>query len=210
MRNESEFLKLNQAKWDKWSASLDSDGWKYKYLRQAQQDLIDLISLKDDVRFLDVGCGTGWAIGQAIKAVNGKGIFYGVDLSDKMIDKAKLNFGETSNVHFIKANAELIPLEGNFFDIIICTNSFHHYLNPDKSLKEFHRLLKTSGKVYILDPTADSIFLKWIDKIVKRLEPEHVKIYSTKEFINLFNLAGLKYSGPLVIKKHQKAHVGEK
>lgn len=210
MKDESEFIKLNQIKWDRWSATLDNNNWKYKYLRQAQQDVIDIINFKEDVHFLDVGCGTGWAVGQAIKAVNGNGIFYGVDLSEKMIEKANMNFGNISNAYFIKANAESIPLEENFFDFIICTNSFHHYLNPGMVMNEFYRLLKTGGRVYILDPTADSIFMKLIDKIARLTEPEHVKMYSTLEYSNLFISAELKYFETKTISNHQKVHIGEK
>ncbi len=210
MNREKKHLELNEKKWDRWSASLDSDGWKSKFLRQAQQEVINLLNPKDDVRFLDVGCGTGWAVGQAFKLFNGKGTFYGADLSEKMIEKAKENFKGYVNIHFIKANAESIPLEDNCFDIIISTNSFHHYLHPDKALKEFHRLLKPGGKLYILDPTADSVFLKLIDKIVKLLEREHVKMYSTEEFKNLFKLTALKYSDTNTITNHQKIHIGKK
>ena len=114
------------------------------------------------------------------------------------------------NFHFIKANAESIPLDNNLFDIIICTNSFHHYLNPDKAMKEIYRLLKVGGKIYILDPTADFWFIKIIDKISKLFEPGHVKLYSTKEFERLIIDAGLKYVGCEKIKAHQKVHIGEK
>lgn len=210
MNREQKHLELNKKKWDKWSSSLDSEGWKYKFLRQSQQEVILLLELREDICFLDAGCGTGWAVGQVSKALNGKGTLYGVDLSEKMIEKAKENFGENKNIHFIKANAESIPLEDNFFDIIICTNSFHYYLHPDKALKEFHRLLKIGGKLYILDPTADSLFLKIIDKLAKLLEHAHVKMYSTGEFKQLYNEAGLKYSGTKVVMNQQKVHIGEK
>ncbi len=210
MNREEKHLELNEKKWDRWSATLESDGWKSKFLRQAQQEVINLLNLKDDVRFLDVGCGTGWAVGQAFKLFNGKGTFYGADLSEMMIEKAKENFKSYENIHFIKANAESIPLEDNFFDIIISTNSFHHYLHPDKALKEFYRLLKPGGKLYILDPTADSVFLKLIDKIVKLLEREHVKMYSSEEFKSLYNAAGIKYSETKAVMSKQKVHIGEK
>jgi ubiquinone/menaquinone biosynthesis C-methylase UbiE len=142
--------------------------------------------------------------------INDKGSFFGVDLSTKMIEKAKENFKGRENFHFIKANAEEIPLESNFFDIIICSNSFHHYLNPDKALKEMHRLLKHGGKIYILDPTVDNWFFKIISKTFKIFDPAHVKLYSTKEFEKMIIESGLKYSGTEMIKMRQKIHAGEK
>ncbi len=168
------------------------------------------MDLKDGVIFLDIGCGTGWAVYHAAQRVNNVGAFYGIDLSEKMIEKAKRNFEGNGNFHFIKAISELIPLNDDLFDIIICTNSFHHYLHPNKALKEIYRLLKAGGKVYVADPTADHWFIKTADNIMRLLEPEHVKLYSTLEFKSLFADAGLKYAGTVKINYHDKVHVGKK
>jgi len=210
MKNKIEHIQINQAKWDKWAKSLDSNGWKYRYLRKAQTRVISLLDLKKGMNFLDVGCGTGWAIGQVANLVNDAGSFYGIDLSPKMIEKAKENFRGRSNFYFIKSNVESIPLGDEFFNIIICTNSFHHYLNPNKAVREMYRLLKKGGKVYILDPTADYWRVKIADKIIKLFEPEHVKLYSTKEFQSLFESVGLKYAGTRSADAYQKIHIGEK
>jgi ubiquinone/menaquinone biosynthesis C-methylase UbiE len=207
---ESEHIRLNEIKWDKWAAVADGKGCKYDYLRKAQNHVISISDIKENMNFLDIGCGTGWAVGQAAKMVNNKGTFYGIDLSAKMIDKAKEKFKDKHNVHFIQANSESIPLYDNLFDIIICTNSFHHYLNPVKVMLEIHRLLKTGGKIYILDPIADFWIVKIISKLFKLIEPEHVKIYSSKEFKKLMENAGLKYLGCNRIIKQHKVQIGEK
>jgi ubiquinone/menaquinone biosynthesis C-methylase UbiE len=210
MKNERRHVQLNEQKWDKWAKSFDEKGRIHDYLREAQNGLVSLLDINPYMSFLDVGCGTGWALGEIAKSLHGRGQFYGVDLSTKMIAKAKENFKNQANFHFMKANAELIPLNNEFFDLIICTNSFHHYLNPVKVLKEMKRLLKSGGKIYILDPTADWRLLKFADKLIKLMEPEHVKLYSTKEFQSLFASSGLKYVDTKVFKKHQKVHIAKK
>jgi ubiquinone/menaquinone biosynthesis C-methylase UbiE len=208
--NESKHIELNKAKWDKWANSLDNNNWRNYYLRRGQSDVISLLKLKENMSILDIGCGTGWALGQTARLIDNKGSFYGVDLSAKMIKKAKENFKTKENFHFIKANAESIPLDDNLFDAIICTNSFHHYLHPDKALKEMYRLLKTGGKVYILDPTADIWVIKIIDKLIHFFENGHVKMYSTKEFKELIVDSCLKYEGRKIIRISQKVHIGQK
>ena len=211
MKDETKHVQMNEAMWDKWAEedTLDNNGRNSKFLRAAQRKVISLLNVQDNVHFLDIGCGTGWAVGQAANLVNGKGLFYGVDLSPKMIEKAKANFSGKDNFHFLQANSESIPLDDNFFDIIICTNSFHHYLHPDKALKEMYRLLKKGGKPYILDPLADLWIIKFVDVLAKLKEPEHVKFYSTKEFQQLFEQAGLKYSS-VATNWYQGIHIGEK
>ncbi len=207
---ESKHIQLNVTKWDKWAKSLDNNNLRNYYLRSGQNDVISLLDLKENMNILDIGCGTGWALGQTAKLMNNKGSFYGVDLSAKMVEKARENFKSDENFHFLTSNAESIPLEDIFFDIIICTNSFHHYFNPGKALKEMYRLLSTGGKVYILDPSADLWLTKMIDKLIHLLEPGHVKIYSTKEFNELIIRSGLKYEGNKTIRISQKIHIGVK
>ena len=211
MKDETKHVQMNEAMWDQWADAdtLDNNGRMSRILRGDQSKVISLLNIQPNVHFLDIGCGTGWAIGQAANLVDGKGLFYGVDLSPKMIEKAKSNFSGKDNFRFLQANSESIPLENNFFDIIISTNSFHHYLHPDKALKEMHRLLKSGGKLYLLDPLADLWFAKIADVVKKWTEPEHVKVYSTKEFQQLFNQAGLKYSSA-VTNWRQGIHIGEK
>lgn len=207
---ESKHISSNVEKWNKWAEIADGKGLLFYFLRKAQSKLITILDIKENQNFLDIGCGTGWAVGQAARVVSNRGAFYGIDLSPKMIEKAKENFIGNVNFHFYEANSESIPLEDNFFDIIICTNSFHHYLHPEKAMKEIHRVLKSGGKIFILDPAADSWFIKIIDKVIKLFEPQHVKIYSTQEFKNLMLGAELKYSGSQKIAGQEKIHLGEK
>jgi ubiquinone/menaquinone biosynthesis C-methylase UbiE len=208
--NESKHITLNKAKWDKWSETADGKGLMYDYLRRAQLSVIGLSDIKENMNFLDIGCGTGWAVGQAAKAAGNRGSFYGVDLSSGMIEKAKANFPGRENFHFINASSDSIPLDDNLFDRIICTNSFHHYLHPGKAMQEIRRLLKTGGKIFILDPSADTWFIKIIDKVIKFFEPQHVKIYSTEEFKIMMSETGLKYLGYKIITGRQKVQIGEK
>ena len=203
---------MNKEMWDKWADAdtLDNNGRNSRYLRAAQSEVLSLLNVQPNVHFLDIGCGTGWAIAQAANLVNGKGLFYGVDLSPKMIEKAKFNFSGKDNFRFVEANSESIPLNENFFDIIICTNSFHHYLHPDKALMEMRRLLKNGGQLYLLDPLADSWIIEFWDMLAKLKELEHVKFYSTREFQGMFQQAGLKYLTTKRINWHAAIHIGEK
>jgi Methylase involved in ubiquinone/menaquinone biosynthesis len=208
--NESEHIRLNEDKWDQWAPVADGKGLKYEYLRKAQAHVIELAELNQNVNFLDIGCGTGWAVGLAAKMATYKGNFYGIDISDKMIEKAKKNFIDHDNFHFIKANSESIPLENNFFDTIICTNSFHHYLHPDRAMSEISRILKSGGKIYILDPIADQWIIRFVDVFLRLFDTAHVKLYSSKEFENFMINSGLKYLGCNSINKQHKVQIGEK
>jgi ubiquinone/menaquinone biosynthesis C-methylase UbiE len=204
----SEHAKLNEEMWD-----LRAETWydrRFSYLRWTQRRLVSLLELGADTHFLDLGCGTGWAVRFAASLADGRGEFYGVDISSKMIEKAEAGAVGHRNVHYRKANAEELPFDNDFFDVIICSNSFHHYFSPGNVLREVYRVLKPKGRVYILDITADGFITRMLDGLAKKREPAHVKFYSTREFQKFFGEAGLKYVTSKSIALSAKVHTGEK
>jgi ubiquinone/menaquinone biosynthesis C-methylase UbiE len=204
----SEHIELNKKKWDERSESYDAR--RFDYFRFFQKRVVSLAHPVKGGRFLDIGCGTGWAVRYAAGLVGEGGGAFGIDISPKMIERAKANSRDDGNIHFYQADAEEIPFEDGFFDSIICTNSFHHYLNPSNVLNEVHRVLKPGGRVHIVDPTADLFIVRWIERRTGRKDPSHVKLYSTAEFRALFEKSGLKPLRGKTILPIMKVHVAEK
>jgi ubiquinone/menaquinone biosynthesis C-methylase UbiE len=199
MKKENEHERLNERLWD-----ARSNTWynkRFGYFRTLQKRLVSLLDLRE-VRY-------------AASLVNERGEFDGIDISSKMIEKAISNSSDYRNVHFYQTSADKLPFENNFFDFIICSNSFHHYFSPDKVLLEVYRVLKPKGRIYILDPSGDGLFAKMLDKLVRKFEPEHVKLYSTQEYKTLFPNAGLNYVADNMVFRRMtgfpvKVHIGEK
>jgi ubiquinone/menaquinone biosynthesis C-methylase UbiE len=208
---KAQHAELNEKKWDLRAETFDDK--RFNYFRFMQKRLVSLLDLKPNQRLLDLGCGTGWAVRYAASLINGRGEFYGIDISSKMIERAIANSSNYRNVHFYQTSVEQLPFEINFFDFVICSNSFHHYFNPDKVLSEVYRVLKPGGKIYILDFTTDNFMMKTFDEWTKKKEPEHVKYYSTREFKVFFSQAKLNHitSKPIVVLfNSMKVHIGEK
>ena len=192
MQDNVEHNKANERKWDKWSKNFDKKGFRYLYFRYVQKKVISIANPRINSNFLDMGCGTGWVVCYAANLLKEQGNFVGVDLSEGMIAKAKENSRGLKNVTFYKASVEELPLENDYFDNIICTNSFHHYFNPKKVLSEVRRVLKHNGRIYIADPTTDDFIARWIDGIGRKFDKAHVKQYSTQEYKQMFSEAGLQ------------------
>lgn len=208
MKNEKEHIELNQQKWDSWAKSFDRK--IYDFFRFMQKRTISLTALKEKDYFLDIGCGTGWAVRHASKIIKENGKAFGIDLSPKMIEIAKSNSQNNQNVFFFQANAENLPFEDNFFEFIICTNSFHHYFDTLKVLDEVFRVLKKEGEIYILDVTTDGFLAKMLDKVFQKEEQEHVKYYSTQEFKEFYAKANLNYIASKLILPFVKVHIAKK
>lgn len=188
---KSAHIKANEKRWDSWAGTYDMK--RFDFFRHFQKKAVEMTQLKEGQSFLDIGCGTGFAVRYAADTRMDNGNFCGIDLSEKMIERSVQNSTDFRNVHFYRANVEAMPFENDVFDSAICTNSFHHYPDPIKALEEIRRVLKPEGRIYILDATPDYPMTRLMENIIKRREPSHVKLYSTKEFRELFEKSKLKY-----------------
>lgn len=208
MNELNEHDKLTQAKFDNWADNFEKRNSIFKYF---QKRVISLINLRPPSNFLDLGCGSGWAVRYTASLLQNQGCFIGIDISSKMIRKANEFIHGKINIRFYEASAEELPLENNFFDNIICTFSFHHYGHPEKALTEAVRVLKPGGKIFILDVTPDDPFINIIEKLIQRRQKEHVKQYSSAEFKKMFSIAGLKYLKSKIILSYPIiVHIAEK
>jgi len=83
---------------------------------------------------LDIGCGFGYVINN-LKCKNK----FGVDISLNQLKYVDYN------VTKIRCYAKDIPLNNEYFDMIICTDLFEHVLEPYMLVLEIDRLLKKDG-----------------------------------------------------------------
>ncbi len=100
-------------------------------------------------RVLDAGCGMGqWSV--AFAKLNNKVEGIDVDsgrlfVANELIKSTKLE----SKVNFQYASLEEIPFQANSFDAVFCY-SVIMLTSVKKSLKEFNRVLKPGGKLYVM------------------------------------------------------------
>jgi ubiquinone/menaquinone biosynthesis C-methylase UbiE len=207
MQQPDEIARQNEELWDARAETYDT---RFGFLRWTQRKLVSLLPLGDNLYLLDLACGTGRALRYAATRTNGHGEFYGVDISPKMIEQAQAKSQSYGNLHFYKSRVEELPFDDNFFDVIISSNALHHFSDPERALREANRVLKPNGKLYILDMTANTAFMRIVDRFIHKIEPEHVKLYSTKEFQALFERAGLCYVTSKRIIPAIEVHMAEK
>lgn len=114
---------------------------------------VALSSIKEGDVVLDLGCGAGFDCFLAAKKVGIRGKVIGVDMTEEMIAKARINAEKLGykNVEFIVAEIEKLPLKSNSVDIIISNCVIN--LSPDKDnvFLEAYRVLKADGKAYVSD-----------------------------------------------------------
>ncbi|MBE9524665.1 MAG: methyltransferase domain-containing protein [Chloroflexi bacterium] len=118
-------------------------------------DLISSLIQPEGKTVLDIGCGGGiyslaWAeIG--VKQV------IGVDFSEHMIETARENLNETSNVSFHVGNAISTGRVSGTADIVFQRALIHHISDLSACVSEAHRLLVPNGEYLIQDRTPEDV-----------------------------------------------------
>jgi ubiquinone/menaquinone biosynthesis C-methylase UbiE len=88
MKNIDNITRQNEKIWDSRAGSYDKT---LGILRWSQRKLVSLIDLKNGPVVLDLACGTGWGIRYMAVKADSRGQFYGIDISEKMIEQSEVN-----------------------------------------------------------------------------------------------------------------------
>jgi len=177
----------NKHFFEKWSKTYDWAPFQF-WMRHFQLPALIEIDVSQKGKLLDISCGTGEFLKQLEhNDVHRNLQVYGLDLSPKMLKKAKNKL--SSKVNLLEGDVHQLPFKNNTFDYAISTEAFHHYGNQLQALQEMVRVTKKDGKVIIVDI---NFFLWPIHWLFERFEPGCVKVNNKKEMKILFEQAGLR------------------
>lgn len=104
--------------------------------------------IQDGMNVLELGCGTGDMWIKNIDFINKCSQLILTDLSKGMLEAAKANVGEHSNVSYQVVDIQSIPFIDNKFDVVIANMMLYHVPDLNKGLSEVRRVLKHGGKFY--------------------------------------------------------------
>lgn len=128
--------------------------------------------IETGTKFLDVGCGAGYAMFKAQK--ERACLVDGID-PDPGAHGVGRFIKELVNSPEIKQGfAESLPYETNSFDVIYSSHVLEHVNDEQKSLQEMKRVLKGGGVLIIGMPTAA---MAWINLFSTFFFTTHIKIY---------------------------------
>mmetsp|Transcript_18424 Transcript_18424/g.53125 ORF Transcript_18424/g.53125 Transcript_18424/m.53125 type:complete len:359 (-) Transcript_18424:91-1167(-) len=108
-------------------------------------------------RFLDVATGPGYVLSSAISIASNSASgsasafdYSALDFSSNFLELASARVQSVHpgvNVQFIKGDATSMPLDDNDFDSVACNFGILHLDDPDKFLRESHRVLRPEGRL---------------------------------------------------------------
>lgn len=102
---------------------------------------------------VDLGSGRGTDVMRMADAVGEKGLVFGVDDSDGMLDTAKKNAEKigATNVSFVKSDLEEISMPSGIADLVISNCTINHAADKAKVWNEVYRILKDGGRFVVSD-----------------------------------------------------------
>ncbi len=121
-----------------------------------------LAPLKEGMRVLDLGCGTGDLSLAAVRKLKGGGEVIGLDFSEKMLEVAarryeKLGRNGFAKLRLVLRRAEELPIEEVPYDLMVSGFVLRNlYENIDVILRGAYRSLKEGGMISFLDITEPS------------------------------------------------------
>lgn len=97
---------------------------------------------------LEIGVGTG----KNLRYYNSNAKVTGIDLSPKMLEKAKEKIGfSNKNVTLLQMDAQQLKFKDNSFDYVIGSFVLCSIPDPVKALKEIKRVIKPKGKIIFIE-----------------------------------------------------------
>lgn len=103
-------------------------------------------------KILDACCGTGRSTFSIWVSTNKLSTIYGIDLSKKMLDIARIKYlPYLENLFFKPMDASNLDFDNNFFDAVTIVFGIRNITNRKKALKEFYRVAKNGGKIICME-----------------------------------------------------------
>jgi ubiquinone/menaquinone biosynthesis C-methylase UbiE len=134
------------------------------------QDLVAKnLALKENQIVLDAGCGQGVVSTYLAKKYGSK--IFGITLVPFEVERAQeraKNLGVQGKAQYQVMDYSATSFPDNYFDAIYTTETLSHSPDIRKTLKEFFRILKPSGKIALFEYTLapDKKFSEWERKML--------------------------------------------
>ena len=124
--------------------------WRSRLVKKINPSKTDVV--------LDVATGTGDV---AFKLSPKSKSITGIDIASNMIKLANIKRikKNAKNTNFLVGDAENLPFSDNSFDLVTISYGYRNISNQIKALKEFNRILKPKGKLYILEFSEPTNFI---------------------------------------------------
>lgn len=111
-------------------------------------DEISFFSLEKGQKILDAGCGAG-VLSSYLKSLQLEFDVYAVDQSSIRIGQLREKYPK--DFHISQEDICRLSFSDNYFDRIFCRYVLEHLETPELAIKECYRVLRSAGKICLID-----------------------------------------------------------
>jgi len=141
---------------------------------KARQQAIDMAAIKNGEKILEVAFGTGLNFVEILK-MNPKGWVNGIDVSMKMLERARNRISKTGqkNYTLYLGDCRHLPFEDGTFDILMTQYLLDILPVEDfiPILLEFRSVLKDGGRIVLVNMTKGETWVNQIYEEIYKLKP---------------------------------------
>jgi len=171
-----------------------AEGYSRSQSHAQGADLDALISALGPKRFevaLDVATGTGFT---AVALAGLVGHVTGTDVTDEMLAQAGrlARERERTNVRFELGDALKIGYPSSSFDVVTTRRATHHFENVPKFLREARRVLRSGGRLGIVDMSPPEGAEAFSNRIERLRDKSHVKAFAQTAWMSMVSKAGMR------------------
>lgn len=153
--------------------------------------LLELCAPKPSDEALDLACGPGivtCSVAPHVKSIRGQ------DIVPAMLERAEARRASLGlgNVSFDSGDSNALPYSDASFDLVVTRFSFHHLLDPLRTLLEMRRVCKDGGRVVVADVAPSVASNERYDHFERIRDPSHTHALNEPELFALFAAAGLQ------------------
>ena len=127
---------------------------------QVNSALMDMLAPAPGDHILEAGCGTGLLCRSMAAAVLPGGKITGLDISPELLGFAQDNAQRArlaDRIQWSAGRAEALPFPDRSFDGVLAARLLLHVSEPETVLHEFTRVVRTGGRVVVMDWDFESV-----------------------------------------------------
>ncbi len=115
------------------------------------REIVAAVSIPRGARVAEIGCGTGWFTFEIEAAIRPRGMVYALDKLPTMLQILETKRQSHERVLTLPCGENEFELDDAEVDVIFHANVLHETLEPQKHLREAHRVLKSGGKMIVIE-----------------------------------------------------------
>ena len=147
-----------------------------RFGKERVEILSRFLDSKNEIRYLDVGCSTGFVVEAAKDA---GWIAKGIDLNPSAID-----FGKSRGLDLTNASLDETSFEKKSFDVISLFDVLEHLTNPKEIINQAQSYLADEGLLFIYVPNWDSASRMIMNEDAHFIWPTHHLNYYTPKTLS--------------------------